>query len=83
MKVMVGDSETHKVYYIPRTVPKHPEELQRLIFPFIEQWDISIDSLDVYDINPIACDFLDFIDRVIIVLLQDVEQLVNIGCTHI
>ena len=32
MKVMVGASENHEVHYNPRTVPKPPEELQRLIF---------------------------------------------------
>ena len=35
MKVMPGASENHKSHYNPRTVPKHPEELQRLVFPFI------------------------------------------------
>ena len=34
-KVMAGASENYKVHYIPRNVPKPPEELQRLIFPFI------------------------------------------------
>ena len=33
MKVMSGASENHKLHYNPRTVPKHPEELQRLILP--------------------------------------------------
>ena len=37
MKVMAGDSENHKVQYSPRTAPKPPEELQRLIFTFIER----------------------------------------------
>ena len=35
MKVMVGSSENHKVHYNLMTVPKPPEELQRLVFLFI------------------------------------------------
>ena len=37
MKVMKGASENHKVHYNPSNVPKPPEEIQRLILPFIEQ----------------------------------------------
>ena len=36
MKLMVGSSENHKVHYNPRAVPKPPEQLQRLVFQFIE-----------------------------------------------
>ena len=32
MKVMAGTSENNIVHYNPRTVPKPPEQLQRLIF---------------------------------------------------
>ena len=33
MKVMSRDSKNYKVQYNPKTVPKPPEEIQRLIFP--------------------------------------------------
>ena len=36
MKVMAGYYEYHEVHYNPRAVPKPPEQLQRLIFQFIE-----------------------------------------------
>ena len=36
MKVMEGSSENHEVQYNPRAVPKPPEQLQRLVFKFIE-----------------------------------------------
>ena len=37
MKATVGDSENHQVHYNPMTAPKPPEELQRLIYPFIDK----------------------------------------------
>ena len=36
VKVMSGSSENHKVHYNPRAVTKPPEQLQRLVFQFIE-----------------------------------------------
>ena len=80
---MVGASENHTLYYNPRTLPKHPEEIQRLNFPFIEIFDISLIDLDSYVPRPSACAFLDLMERVRTVLLQDVAQLMNIGRTHI
>ena len=35
MKILAGASKNYKFHYNPRTLPKPPEELQRLIFPFI------------------------------------------------
>ena len=35
-KVMTASSENPKIYYNPRTLPKPTEEIQRLIFTFIE-----------------------------------------------
>ena len=82
-KVMEGDHENHKVHYNPRTLPKPPEQLQRLIFTFIDRCKISLNALDVSDPRPRACDLLDFMERGIIVLLQDATKLINIGCIHI
>ena len=82
-KVMAGAYENHKFHYNPRTLPKLHEEHQRLIFPLIERCKILLNSLYLYDPRPAACDFLDFMERFITVLLQDVSQLNNIGRTHI
>ena len=65
-KVMVGASENHKVHYNQRPVPKPPKQLQRLIFPFIEQCKISLNALYASDPRPTACAFLEFMDRGII-----------------
>ena len=83
MKLMTEASENYKVHNNPRDVPKLPEELQRLIFPFIEQCNISLNALDASDPSPAAYVLLDFMDRVRTVMLQDVAQLINIGRTHI
>ena len=45
MKVMEGASENHKFNYNPKNVHKPTEELQRLIFPFIERCNISINAI--------------------------------------
>ena len=60
---MTGASENHKVHYNQRPVPKPPEQLQRLIFPFIERCKISLNDLYASDPSPKACAFLDFMDR--------------------
>ena len=83
MKAIAGASENQKFHYNSRTVPKPPDELLRLIFPFIEQCKILLISIDAYDPRPTACDFPEFMERGITVLLQDVAQLINIGRTHI
>ena len=83
MKVMAGASENHKAHYNPRDVPKPPEEIQRLVFPFIEQCNISLNALDASDPRPTACAFLGFSERGITALLQDTAQLINIFRTHI
>ena len=75
---MARSSENYKVHYIPRNVLKPPEELQRLIFPFIEKFKISLNDLDTYDTSPKSCGLLAFMDRGITVLIQDVVQLMNI-----
>ena len=80
---MTGASENHKVNYIPRTLPKTPEELQRLILPLIEWCKITIGALDASNTNPKDFAFLDFMEIGRKVLLQGVAQLINIGCTHI
>ena len=46
MRVTPGAYENHKFHYNQRTVPKPPEELQRLIFPFIKIFRNSINALD-------------------------------------
>ena len=53
------------------------------MFTFIDQFSNSINDLDASDPIPTACVFLDFLDRGIKVLLQDVSQLIKIGRTHI
>ena len=63
MKLMAGASENHKFHYNPRPVTKSPEELQRLIFPFIERCKISLNDLYASDPSPKACALLDFMDR--------------------
>ena len=83
MKVMEGASENQKVQYNPRNVPKPPEELQRIIFSFIERCKISLNAIYASDPSQTACALLDFTERVRTVLLQDVAQLMNIGRTHI
>ena len=83
MKVMEGASDNYKVHYNSRTVPKPPEELQRLVVPFIERWKISINGVDVSDPRPTACAFPDFMERGITVVLQGIAQLMNIGRTNI
>ena len=83
MKIKTGSSENHKFHYNPRTLPKPPEELQRLVFPFIELCKISINALDASDTRPTYCAFPDFIERGRKVLLQDVAHIINIGRTHI
>ena len=72
MKVMPGASENHKSHYNPRTVPKHPEELQRLVFPFIYRCKNSLNAIGASDPMPTVCAFLDFVERGRTVLLQDV-----------
>ena len=64
-------------------VPKHTEELQRLVFLFIYRRRNSLNALYAYNPMPIACDFLDFMDRDRTVLLQYFSQLINISRTHI
>ena len=76
-------SENQKFHYNPRNVPKPPEELQRIIFPFIERWNISLNDLDASDTSKTACDSLDFMEICRTVLLQYVTQLINIGRNHI
>ena len=83
MKVMSGVSENNKFHYNIRTVPKPPDKLQRLIFPFIEKCKISLNALDASYPNPIDCAILDFMDRGRTVLLQFLTQMVNISRTHI
>ena len=83
MNVMSGASENYKVHYNPRTVPKPPEELQILIFSFIERCNISLNALDASDPRPKYFAFLDFMERGRTILLQDVAQMMNIGRTHI
>ena len=83
MKIMSRASENHKVHYNPRTVTKPPEELQRLIFPFIDKLNISLNALDASDISTTSCVSLELMERGITVMLHDVSQLVNIGRTHI
>ena len=83
MKLMAGAYKNHKFHYNPRTVHKPIEELQRLIFPFIKKFKISLDALDAYDPRPTAFVFLDFVYRGRTVLIQDFAQLINIGRTHI
>ena len=73
----------HKVHYNPKTVPKPPEELQRLVFPFIERCNNSLNALDAYNLRPTACDFLDLMERGRTVLIQNFAQLINIGQPHI
>ena len=74
MKVIVRVSENYKVHYNPITVTKPPEELQRLISPFIEQCKNSLNDLYVYDPKPTSCDLLDFMERGRTVLIKDVAQ---------
>ena len=83
MKLMAGVSENHQVHYNPRTILELPEELQRLIFPYIELCNISLNALDYSDPSTKACRFLDFVERGRTVLLQDVAQLIKIGRTRI
>ena len=83
MKVMAGASKNHKVHCNPRTLLKPPEELQRLVFPFIERCKIFLNALDEYDPRPTYRVFLDFMYIVRTVLLQYVAQLINIERTHI
>ena len=80
---MVGASENHKVHYVPRTVTKPPEELQRKNVPFIKRCKISLNTLDVSDPRPTTCALIEFMDRFRTVLLQDVAQLINTDRTHI
>ena len=72
MKVMSGASENHIVHYNTKTVPKPPEELQRLISPLIERYNIPINALDASDPRPAVFTFLYFMERVRTLLLQDV-----------
>ena len=83
MKVTTGASENNKLHYNPRTVPKPPEQPQRIVFPFIEQCRNSINALYMSTTKMTACDLLDFMEIRRTVLLQDVAQLINIGRTHI
>ena len=83
MKVMERASEKYKVHYNPMTVPKPPEEIQRLMFPFIEQCNISFNALYASHPRPAACALIGFMDRGRKLLLQYVTQLMNIGHTHI
>ena len=83
MPVMAEDSENHKVHYNPRTVPKSHEEIQRLMFPFIEQCNISFNALYASHPRPAACALIGFMDRGRKLLLQYVTQLMNIGHNHI
>ena len=69
--VRAGGSEKHKVHYNPRTVPKPTEELQRLIFPFIDKYKISFNDLDESYPRVTSCDFLDFMERRRTLLLQN------------
>ena len=78
-----GVSENYKFHYNPSTVTKPPEELQRLISPFIEKFKISINVLYASDPRPTFFFSLDFMERGRTVLLQDVARLMNIGRTHI
>ena len=63
MRLMSGASESHNVHYHQRTVPKPPEELQILIFPFIQQWGNSFSDIDASDTMPTYCALYDFMDR--------------------
>ena len=82
-KVTERAYENQKFHYNPRAVSKPPEELQQLIFPFIERCKISLNDLDASDPRPEACDLLDFMERGGTVLLQYFAQMINIGRTHI
>ena len=83
MKVMAGASENYKFHCKPSTLTKPPEELQSLIFPFIERCKISLNDVDASDTSTIYCALLGFMERVRTVLLQYFSQLINIGRTHI
>ena len=83
MQEMAGASKNHKVNYKPRTVPKHPEEIQRLILPFIETCKISLNAIDAYAPIPPACDLLEFTEIGITLLLKYFAQLINIGRINI
>ena len=83
MKVLTGASENHKVHYNPRTVPKFLKNFKRLIFPFIEQYNISLNALNAYYTRPTSCDFIYFIDRGRTLILKDVAQLINIVRTNV
>ena len=80
---MTEASEKDEVHYNPRIVPKPPEELQRLIFPFIEICKIEIIDLDASDKILTDCALLKFMDRGRTLLLQDVTQLIKFVCIHI
>ena len=83
MKLISGSSENYKVNYNPRTVPKPPEELQRLVYLFIEIYKISTNALDTSDPSSTACALLDFMDRGKISLPKYVAQLINIVHSHV
>ena len=60
---MKGASENYKAHYNPRTVPKPPEELQMLIFSFIEKCKISLNTLDESNPRPNACALLELMEK--------------------
>lgn len=81
MRVMAGfNSDTS--YYLPRAVEEPPEELKRLVFPWVDHWYNRHLSGSVDQTSGSADSFLQLIKCFKTTLLQDAAVMVDITPNH-
>jgi hypothetical protein len=77
LRVMAGHSEKKDLFFLPRSGVTPPEDLQKKIFPFIEE------ALEKTESNRVTTmEFLRLLKRLRIIILQDSAVLINSGRTH-
>ena len=80
MRVMAGHSAEKNVFHLPRSDLKPSEDLQRQIFPFIEDHEMILASSPVS--HPTASAFLGLLKRLRAIVLQDAAVLLDSGRKH-
>ncbi|KAI2494194.1 Centromere DNA-binding protein complex CBF3 subunit [Fragilaria crotonensis] len=80
MRVMAGHSAEKNVFHLPRSDLKPSEDLQRQIFPFIEDHEMILASSPVS--HPTALAFLGLLKRLRAIVLQDAAVLLDSGRKH-
>ena len=80
MRVMAGHSSQKNVFHLPRSEVKPSENLQHMIFPFIEAHELLLASSP--GSHPTASVFLTLLRRLRTVILQDAAIHLHQGRKH-